>query len=314
MGAEGLMSESRILAVHPGALGDCVLFGQLLRRLGGLVTLVAGGRLGGLLAGCGVVDQALDFNALPMHEIFTDRPPDRCGLGRLLGRHDRLISCFGAGNRRAEQRLAAMCACRAASFLPTRPNAGQARHLFDLWCNMLSLPTRSGDGLDAWAVRQDWRDEAQAELDRAGVDPTGGYHVIHPGAAAPAKCWPLERFAALADRLGRAVFTVGPVEVDRWPGEVMRGLAGRFPVLTCLRLEVLAGLLAGAEGFVGNDSGPAHLAAAVGAPTVALFGPTRPEQFAPLGRAVRTVRAEPIDNITTDDVLARLEELPCRNR
>lgn len=69
-------------------------------------------------------------------------------------------------------------------------------------------------------------------------------------------------------------------------------LAREFPVLTALPLSALAGVLAGARASVGNDSGPAHLAAAVGALTLALFGPTRPEHFAPVGPHVRTLTAD----------------------
>jgi ADP-heptose:LPS heptosyltransferase len=58
-----------------------------------------------------------------------------------------------------------------------------------------------------------------------------------------------------------------------------------------LPLRVLGALLARAALYVGNDSGVTHLAAAWGAPTLALFGPTDPAQWAPLGPRVRTLRA-----------------------
>ena len=78
--------EHDILAIHSGALGDVVLFGQLLGRLGGRVTLLAGGEKSRLLAGMGVVNRALDFAALPMHEAFSDAPPQRGGWGATLVR------------------------------------------------------------------------------------------------------------------------------------------------------------------------------------------------------------------------------------
>ncbi len=65
---------STIIAIHPGALGDCILFGRLLWHLNAAVTLVAGGAKGRLLTGMGAVDRALDFDALPMHEVFSDTP------------------------------------------------------------------------------------------------------------------------------------------------------------------------------------------------------------------------------------------------
>jgi lipopolysaccharide heptosyltransferase III len=66
----------------------------------------------------------------------------------------------------------------------------------------------------------------------------------------------------------------------------------------------LGALLSRAGLFVGNDSGVTHLAAAAGAPTVALFGPTDPAQWAPVGPAVVVVRAAAIDALSVADVAA----------
>ncbi|MFO7900980.1 MAG: glycosyltransferase family 9 protein, partial [Planctomycetota bacterium] len=119
------------------------------------------------------------------------------------------------------------------------------------------------------------------------------------GTGGRAKCWPLERFAALARRSRRpAAFVVGPAEVERWPRDRLAALAGEFPTLTGPTLPVLAGLAGDAGTWVGNDSGPTHLAAALGAPTVALFGPTAPERFAPRGRRVAVLRARPLTELT----------------
>ena len=155
-----------------------------------------------------------------------------------------------------------------------------------------------------WPVPQAWRRDARVELDRLGV--TGRPMVIHPGAGSPAKCWPLERFVELARRLAPSppgvVFVVGPAEVDWWGGDrIGRELGSHFPLLIAPPLERLAGLLAEAAVFVGNDSGPSHLAAAVGPPTIALFGPTSPTHFAPRGASVRVVSAPKLSEITVRD-------------
>ena len=57
-----------------------------------------------------------------------------------------------------------------------------------------------------------------------------------------------------------------------------------------------------AGAYVGNDSGPTHLAAAVGAATVALFGPSRQDHFAPIGPNVRIVQAEKLDELSVEKV------------
>ena len=131
----------------------------------------------------------------------------------------------------------------------------------------------------------------------------------------------------------QAVFVLGPVEMERpekWvdlldsehakhgchgceapvpqsPSDDARLLRSRgtpsFSLIECPELTVLAGILAGASAMLANDSGPAHLAAALGTPTVALFGPTRPEQFAPLGSRVTVLAADDLCDIPVPDVL-----------
>ncbi|GAA4677166.1 glycosyltransferase family 9 protein [Pseudonocardia yuanmonensis] len=109
--------------------------------------------------------------------------------------------------------------------------------------------------------------------------------VVHPGAAFGAKCWPADRFAALARRLA----PLGPVVVTGGPAE--RTLAERVAAGAGLPDDrVLAGrtsiaefaaLVAGAALVVSGDTGIAHLAAAFGRPSVVLFGPVGPERWGP---------------------------------
>jgi len=286
-----------------------VLFGHLLLRLGGRAVLAAGGEKGRLLAGAGVVAAALDFDVLPMHEVFTDTPPDRCRLPGLLGRHERLISCFAAGDRRGRGRLAALCGAADAAFLPTRPPEGFAGHLLDLWGDLLAeggLATAAAG--TPWKVPAAWCEAAGSELRKIGAAADRPRVLIHPGAGGEAKCWPLENFLRLAGLLAGVVFVVGPVEADRWPAGRIERLRAAGPLLVCPKLELLAGAAAGAAAFVGNDSGVAHLAAAVGTPTVVLFGPTDPAHFAPVGRAVKVLRAPSLEEISAEQVRDALRQ------
>ena len=118
---------------------------------------------------------------------------------------------------------------------------------------------------------------------------------------------------ALAGRLeAPAVFAVGPVERERWGEAVLARLAAVAAVVEPTLAE-LAGLLAAAGVFVGNDSGPAHLAAALGTPTVALFGPTDPRHFAPPAARAQTVtvlRAPAWDSLTVDAAAAAVRAIP----
>jgi ADP-heptose:LPS heptosyltransferase len=117
-----------------------------------------------------------------------------------------------------------------------------------------------------------------------------GFLAMHPGSGAPAKNWPSERFAALATELSPGPFLLvdGPADAA-----AVAGLDGAGPFVRASRLPLrtLGAVLRRAGLFVGNDSGVTHLAAAWGTPTVALFGPTDPETWSPVGRRVAVARS-----------------------
>jgi len=127
--------------------------------------------------------------------------------------------------------------------------------------------------------------------------PPHGRIVFHPGVSRwlPFKRWPASSFAALGDRLATRLGTevlVSSGPADREEANAVVG-AMRTPARLADEpgLPALVRLLAGARLVVAADTGPAHLAAASGVPTVVLFGPTDPAVAAPLGPRVRSLRA-----------------------
>jgi ADP-heptose:LPS heptosyltransferase len=163
----------------------------------------------------------------------------------------------------------------------------------------------------------------------------GRYVVVHPGTSVPARAWPPERHADLVERLlqtGRkVVVTGGPneAELTALVTGPRRDGALNYGGLTDLRK--LAAVLAGADCVVAGNTGPAHLAAAVGTPVVSLFAPTVPasrwrpwgvptlvlgDQDAPCaGSRARTcpVPGHPcLTRVTSVEVLAAVEDLAPR--
>jgi ADP-heptose:LPS heptosyltransferase len=127
------------------------------------------------------------------------------------------------------------------------------------------------------------RAAARDFLTRYGIGELS-FVALHPSSGSRRKNWPKEKFLELAARLRE----------DRWPVLWIEGEADRdvvsflgsrieAPVARELPLPVLAALLSLSRGFVGNDSGVSHLSAAVGARTIALFGPTDPANWCPRG-------------------------------
>jgi heptosyltransferase II len=133
------------------------------------------------------------------------------------------------------------------------------------------------------------RQAASEMLARSGVD-ARPYIVLAPGAGyGSAKQWPAAHYAVLARRaaeLDAAIVLVGaPGEVQLCAG-IARG-SGAVNLAGQTDLGALIGIIAGAAAFVGNDAGAAHLAAALGAPGVVLFGSTSEAHSAPIGAAMR---------------------------
>lgn len=129
-------------------------------------------------------------------------------------------------------------------------------------------------------------------LPRIEVEPRNeGFIAIHPFASNQEKRWPLESFQEVA-----AAFT----DV-RW----LRGPEEELPEAQCIEdLYEVAQWLAGASVYIGNDSGITHLAAAVGVPAIALFGPTNPAVWAPPGARVLLG-----DERTPEAVIAAVREI-----
>lgn len=157
----------------------------------------------------------------------------------------------------------------------------------------------------------------------------GPYVVVHPGAAVPARAWPPLHHAAAVELLAgaghRVVVTGGPDETSLTAtvaGPSAIDLGGRTD------LRTLAGVLAGADAVVAGNTGPAHLAAAVGTPVACLFSPVVPAvRWAPYGvplellgdqnAACRLTRARicPVpghpclDSVSPEDVMHAVERL-----
>lgn len=135
-----------------------------------------------------------------------------------------------------------------------------------------------------------WLSEAQRKqaAERLAVLPAGPWLAVAPGANWAGKIWPADRFRALIEKLAAHV---GAIILVGGPGdtEACAALAAACPVPVLdvsgqTTLLDAAALLAKADLFIGNDSGLGHLCAAVGTPTLTLFGPGDPARYHPWGR------------------------------
>lgn len=124
----------------------------------------------------------------------------------------------------------------------------------------------------------------------------GGDIVLLPGAGKPNKMWPVERFRELAQRIGPKALTVwGPGEK-----ELAEAIGGRIAPPTNLR--ELAWILQKAEVVIGADTGPLHLAAALGTKVIGLYGPTNPKRNGPYGQLGRCI-TKSMESISVSEVM-----------
>jgi len=149
--------------------------------------------------------------------------------------------------------------------------------------------------------------------DRFPADPEGklaslkGATVLLPGAGKPNKIWPVERFRELARQIGDgAVVVWGPGE-----RELAEAIGGRLAPPTNLR--ELAWILRHARVVVGADTGPLHLAAALGTTVVGLYGPTDPQRNGPYGQVqhclTRYDSTKLMESITVEEVVEALRKV-----
>jgi ADP-heptose:LPS heptosyltransferase len=178
-----------------------------------------------------------------------------------------------------------------------------------------------GDGIES----------VERSLRKMGIAPAAPYAVMQPGSRSAEMRWPAAKFAEVARWLRDAhgivsVVNLGAADAEIVP-EVRREMESCAVIPEPFSLRALIALAAGSRVFLGNDSGPAHLAAAAGKPCVVIFGPTNPVQWHPwqvqhrvisTGAKFRPVRGDksfavaeprPIQAITVDEVRTACTEL-----
>lgn len=168
-------------------------------------------------------------------------------------------------------------------------------------------------------------------LNEKGIAPGEPYAVLQPGARLTAMRWPAEKFAEIARWLRKShgvasVVNLGPGDNELASAE-RRALSDSAVIAESFDARELIALIAGARLFVGNDSGPAHVAAAADRPSVMIFGSTKPSEWRPWqtkhrilhtnaefesrrgDKSVATSEERTIASIGVDEVCSACEEL-----
>ena len=298
------MIRRNVLIFHTGALGDFVLTWPLGLALGRIyaqsrvmyVTHPSKGAVAGRVL-------RLDWRDIGSgwHQLHTADPQLDEPQARLLAGAQLIVNFVAGANETWTDNLRRLSGGAPVVSLSPTPPEGWDEH-----ATRYVLSQLSDQPILQSAMEQMLRSIAERGVGYPARK--GDAIVIHPGSGSPRKCWPLERYTELIERLKSGGYVVrallGEAEIDHWPAERIDALRRACPVSTPPSYVDLLDELAAAQTFVGNDSGPAHLAGAIGLPTVALFGSTLPDIWRPWGPKVTTVHNDPITELTVDAVYA----------
>jgi len=258
----------RRLAIRPGGIGDSILGFPALEHLANDATLEVWARA----------------EVLPLIHFATTNTIEGTGLGLLgiekpspkfterLAQFDEIYTWYGTARDDFREALSALHP--RVNFLSALPT-DDATHAADYFAAQVGAPLPA--------------------IPQIKIKPASNRLIlIHPFSGSAKKNWLLANFQLLQrwlETTGRSVqFVVAPHQ--RIPG-----------ARVVEDLSELAALLAGASLYIGNDTGITHLAAAAGANTLALFGPTNPAVWSPRGERVRILHSENLDDLSVERVL-----------
>jgi len=314
--AETLWQSQRGLILQPGAIGDCILTLPLVKFMKETLGLAGVDILGhteytGILPGRTAVDRVRSIEAVNLHRLFVEAKefylPDHDPLIHFFEEYSWLVTFLGEPGSNFEKNLIFTVHCSHSAeiiSISLRPPKNLKGHLADFYIQ--ELVRQSGLHMEIASfqtseqlIRPNKADVTRGKelLEEAEVDLSKKVVVFGPGSGGKNKCWYIDNFLTVAKALGKknieVVFLLGPAEQERFDNTMKKKLDETNKCLTHLSLTEVVGLLSCTQCFVGNDCGITHLAAGLGAETIALFGPSDPSIYKPVGPKVTVLRGEP---------------------
>ena len=275
--------KSPIAVFFPGALGDFICLLPAIHALGkeAQVDIFAKAEF------AEIVSQNFQIRTLECYEInrlFVVGGASEPRVRDFFSTYKRIYSWMASGQPVFAGELAAAAPGRARLFAFRGPNPATHQAEYYLSCLGLSIDREQGAGIPLRSDALRWSEEFcnRHALNNKSV------LILSPGSGAREKNWPVEYFATVARwwrkrTCGEVIVLLGPVEEERRGFDL---LVDEFIPARNLRLAQVAALLCRGDVYLGNDSGITHLAAFLGRPTVAVFGPSEAMRWAPRGPKV----------------------------
>ncbi len=317
----------RGVILQPGAIGDCILtlpLAELMKETvcSGGVDIIGHTEYLGVLPGRSCVDAVKSLDSISLHRLFAGEGDFEVADGDPLimafAGYSWIASFLGEPDSHFEKNLIFTVNCSNSAEVITlemKPADGHNIHVSDFYRKQFVEQNQLLSQEHNSAISMPLIRPTQADIYRGkeilaenGIKPTVKPVVIHPGSGGAHKCWHLDNFLAVARMLEEegtdSVFLLGPAEMERFSESTISYIRELGKLLTDLPLSDVLAILSCSRAFLGNDSGITHLASAVGVRTVAVFGPTDPTIYRPIGSAVTILQ-----NNTPDFTGATSEDL-----
>ena len=303
--------------IHPGGLGDVLLAVPAMTRLRSRfpkhrLVLCAEDQVARLLLACRIIDEWTSMRGRTCADLFAGADSVTGQVQTWLEDCDLAIGWMGDLDGKLSETLKAVGAQEVIVESPFSI-AIQATHQRDRFLEVIEEAPFDGEGDALLTVTEPLLDLGEACLEAAGLSIGQPLLIIHPGSGSAHKCVAPEILATLVVAVqmygATPVILEGPADresVER----LLRSCLTPPIVLRGLDVLTVAGVLAQARLYVGQDSGVTHMAGLMGVRTVALFGPTDPARWAPHGAHVTVVQGAPCLCQSWGNV-SRCEDRPC---
>ncbi|MEC4668386.1 MAG: glycosyltransferase family 9 protein [Nitrospirota bacterium] len=315
MGRPAEAMQRTLLILHPGAIGDVILALPAIRALrrqfhGHALGLVAGEEIGRVLRTCAEVDSTFALEADALAGLMAGSRWVSRAVREWLARCELAIGWLRDSDGRLQSVLQELGASRVIVESPLTSKCGPI-HQEDRVLETLASVVASDIPREPLRVPNSLLEDAKARLAAEGIPDPGLLVALHPGSGSRHKCADPALFARIIDwvraRDAVPILLEGPA--DEEAVRSVTAFCERRPlVLHRATLLDTAAALAHARLFIGHDSGLTHLAAALHVPTVALFGPTKIQRWAPRGSHVIVLTGTPCQCGSWEAVQACVEK------
>ena len=308
-----------ILIIRPGAIGDTLLTFPIIQAIRSIynnprITLVGNPTVLPLALATGLVDETADYGQLQWSSLFSSTGIHSPAILELL-QHTDLAICWLRDPAGLVEHNLLLAGVQRVIIAPGRPPDGQHRHVVaylaeTVGLQHIAMPYKlplipAEHTLESLSIRR---------------------IAIHPGSGGAQKCWPASSFATLIEQLCQQNYPIlllaGPVDHERIHeiqqlltqssqlsqlSQLSQSSTTSRPNMITTLIEApllhIAQLLQQCICYIGNDSGITHLSSMLGIPTIALFGPTDPTIWRPVGPYVTVIHEQDLKHVVVETVL-----------